>query len=160
MSQSMSQNREMLLARARQLGIKGRHKMGVGRLHEAIRNVENIRLVTDNGGSNTTVSGGKIVTGKITVGPTFVHDVSGSLEQLRKAIQDVDVDRWPDGTVIRWEAVYNHGTYLYAALKCPIGWVTTARAASSVLSYEKLVETLAARTTHNVQVATTWEIVG
>lgn len=142
MSQSMSKNRERLLARARELGIKGRHKMNNGELRMEILRVEPL---------NTTI---RFATPRL----------DGPLEQLRKAIQDVDVDRWPMGTTVRWETDAGRDVFVYAAIKSPAGWYTTSQRGHAyvpgIVSYKKLVEILARRETQNAQVATTWETVG
>jgi hypothetical protein len=90
----------------------------------------------------------------------LVVDIDGPLARLRQAIEEKNVDRWPMGTTIRWEKVYNNATYLYATIKTPKGWATTAQTFAEMLEYDELVDRLASSTTQNAQVATTWETVG
>lgn len=94
----------------------------------------------------------------------LLPDLTGPLAQLRQAIAEKDTDRWPVGTVIRWEADANLRVYIYAALKTPVGWATTAQFnngwVGKLIDYDELVEILARSETQNAQVATAWENVG
>jgi hypothetical protein len=154
MSNSMHLNRRRLLDEARSLGIVGRHRMNNSKLKAAIT-------------ARYLEAPGPLLPTSPVIAGTVVSDNSAMMAQLRKDIEDVNVDRWEYGTVIRWEAKYDgefRDAFLYAAVKTPSGWVSTARietgSVPKTMGYDKLVKILARRTTHNVQVATTWENVG
>ena len=83
-----------------------------------------------------------------------------AVESLRKALKKKVVDKFEEGTVIRWTAA---GRYTYAAVKTSIGWFTTARGydgnglVAKQYEYEELLEVLARGEVTNLSVATAWE---
>jgi hypothetical protein len=83
-----------------------------------------------------------------------------SLASLKKALQEAVTDNFLLGDVIRWTA---SDRYVYAAVKSPVGWFTTAaeynRHVPQVVTYEELVKILSRAEVSDVQFATNWETV-
>jgi hypothetical protein len=82
-----------------------------------------------------------------------------SLKELKKAVKK-SKDDFATGTVVRWVA---SDRYTYAAIKTPVGWVTTARYGNSfvpqTLDFDGLLDIVARAETSKVEVATAWEAV-
>jgi hypothetical protein len=83
-----------------------------------------------------------------------------SLANLKKALQDAVTDDFLGGDVIRWTA---SDKYVYAAIKSPVGWFTTAaeynRHVPQIVTYEELVKILSRSEVSDVQFAITWDTV-
>lgn len=85
-----------------------------------------------------------------------------SIEAVKAALKEARKDTFEDGTVIRWTAA---GKYTYAAVKCEIGWFTTAaqynRFVDQILTFEQLLDVLSKSDATDIAVATEWmEITG
>lgn len=80
------------------------------------------------------------------------------MEAVRKAVEGDRKDQFNFGAVIRWTAA---DKYSYAALKTPIGWVTTSQYPNGhvpmCMMFDELLKILGRDETSNVAVATTWE---
>lgn len=87
-----------------------------------------------------------------------------ALQVLEDAVGRARRDSFDIGTVVRWESVGIGVDYLYAAMKTPVGWFTTAREynthVSPTISFEDLLEILGRSETKNVAVSVTWQAVG
>lgn len=150
MSNTMHPNRKRLLDEAKSLGIVGRHKMSQGDLQNAINSAR----------------AKKEEVPTVNWGPGALYSLMGpedsAAEQLRRALAEKVVDRWPVGTVLRWESVGGGAmTYVYTAVRAPGGrWFTSAaeynRYVPQIVDYEDLVEILSRSETHNIQYASGW----
>lgn len=83
------------------------------------------------------------------------------VEKLKEQITAHTVDPFADGDVIRW---VSGGRYIYAAVKTPAGWYTTAALKYNTfvpkqLEYEELAEILAKGHVSDVCIATEWTAV-
>lgn len=91
------------------------------------------------------------------------HD-RGQLDSIAELTNALSVSRrgrnFAVGTVIRW---VNANLYLYAAIKTPVGWFTTARYTNSfvpqVVSFNELLDILKKDNTSDVEVSVKWEVV-
>lgn len=83
-----------------------------------------------------------------------------SIKAIKEARKAKPRDRFENGTVIRWTS---GGRYNYAAIKTPVGWVTTAREYNrhcpQTCSFETLVDVLSASDVTDVEIAQTWRSV-
>lgn len=84
-----------------------------------------------------------------------------AIEKLREELAKAVKDEFDMGSVIRWKSTGVTGVYLYAAIKSPAGWFTTATSHNSfvdqIMSYEELVDYLSKHEVSEVAVATEWE---
>lgn len=131
-----------LLARARELGISGRSRMSIGQLRAAIKVAERkaVRKATE-------------------ASLDFSPNVAG-LEAIREVRKQAVIDDFEYGTVIRWTTDAGYNVYLYAAIKTPVGWATTAKTGNThveqVVTFEELLEILGRAETTDVRVAAEW----
>lgn len=76
---------------------------------------------------------------------------------LREAVEKAKRDTFEEGTVIRW---IGGGRYTYAAIKTPIGWVSTSRYDNGfvpkTMDFETLLEVLGRADNTDVEVSTGW----
>lgn len=155
MSNTMHANRRALLEQAKSLGIQGRHKMNSGVLRQRIQDAQSKQ------------NQGEAVVGHLTFSPggfiPTLSSVNQGLEAIREARRNVKVDDFPLGTVIRWEADAHIRVYLYAAIKTPVGWATTAQPhnpyVDGLVEFEDLLEILSRSETQNVQVSESWKTI-
>lgn len=143
MSESMrlkNPKRYALLEEARALGIVGRHKMNTVLLRQKVDEAHAAKQPIE----------GRVVNASYTPGLAGVS-------AIRKARQETVRDDFETGQVIRWVA---SGRYTYVAIKCPVGWFTSAaeynRFVPQIVDFETLVEILARPETTKIEVAVTW----
>ena len=102
---------------------------------------------------------GTPATGCVTIKKGFIAVSEYAVEQLREAVGYKVTDPFQNGDMIRWK---DGGRYTYAAaIKTPVGWITTVRISDSYVShtydYEDFVEMLATSDTSEIQVAVEWK---
>lgn len=78
------------------------------------------------------------------------------IDRLRSVLSK-NTDPFDNGDVIRWSSL---GRYIYAAIRTPSGWCTTATSSdmyvSPVLEYEDLVAVLNRAETTGIEVSSGW----
>lgn len=84
-----------------------------------------------------------------------------SIKAIREAVQKAKRDGFANGVVIQWTSKGSFGTdYLYAAIKSPAGWFTTARRdnpfVDQVVDFNGLLEIIARPETTDVKIASQW----
>jgi len=79
------------------------------------------------------------------------------MKSLKAARKRATADKFEEGTVIRWLA---SGKYLYAAMKTPVGWVSTSRYNNGhvpiTMTFDELLEVLSRSEVTEVVVSETW----
>lgn len=148
-------NRIELLNRAKDLGIAGRHRMAKSDLLAAIRQAEPKSKQTGPVHSEESENGWNFDRLRL------MPPEDSAAAQLRRALQEKVVDRWPIGTVLRWESDGGRQVYIYSAVRAPGGrWFTSAaeynRYVPQIVDYDDLVEILSRSETHNIQYASGW----
>lgn len=83
------------------------------------------------------------------------------MSSLKEALASARRDDFENGTVVRWKSDAGRDVFLYAAVKTPVGWFTTAREFNSyvpqLVKFDDLLEILARAETTSVSVAKEWE---
>jgi hypothetical protein len=129
--------RAALLDEARELGIVGRHKMSTDVLRNRVAQARPVPAET-----------------------RWAPELRAGMDAIREVRRSAKPDDFEFGSVIRWTTDAGYNVFLYAALKTPAGWVTTARAGNSfvpqTISFEELLEILGRSETTDVRVASSW----
>jgi len=92
--------------------------------------------------------------------PKAMH--ASGIEAIREvAANKTHKDSFAVGDVIRWKSDAGYNVFLYAALKTPVGWVTTSRSGNrfvpQTLDFDELLEVMGRSETLEIAVATDWE---
>lgn len=142
-----------LLARARELDIAGRSRMSAEALAAAIDRKEKwLERINSRAAARDNALVGKVV--ETSFGPT------SGIAAIKKVRSEAVMDDFEFGTVLRWTTDAGYNVFLYAALKTPVGWATTARSGNAyvdrVLTFEELLEILGRAETTDVRVVSEW----
>jgi hypothetical protein len=93
----------------------------------------------------------------------------GTKELKRAIAKKADKDDFEVGAVVRWTMTFadsgrlDNNSYTYAAVKTPVGWVSTARyngrTVPQTMTYDRLTTILAMSETSDIAVAFMWETI-